>query len=122
MRSVAVFWLTFGLVALAVVAVLLGLMIVQPAEPGSQVNWHAGKADKLPVAAAFVAHPVRVIRLAGDPPPAVIPLPPPPPQRDLLEVNQPADTLMPRPVRHDPCVRYGGHRVVSGRHWHCRHD
>jgi poly(3-hydroxybutyrate) depolymerase len=112
--------LAFALLVMAGIAVSLGLLAVQPARPEAV----GIKADKLPVQ-ALVARPVRVIHLAGDPPPAIrLPPPAPPRERDLLEANQPADTLpapAPRLHRRDPCARYGGHRVVTGRYWHCRY-
>jgi hypothetical protein len=87
------------------------------------------KADKLTADLPMVANPVKPVRIAAaDDIPRVdimVPEPKAPPQRELLEANQPADTLRPPApaARRDPCARWGGHKISThgGRHWHCRY-
>jgi len=86
------------------------------------------KADKLTADLPLVTKPVKPIRIAAaDDIPRVdimVPEPKAPPERDLLEANQPPDTLRPpTPARRDPCARWGGHKITThgGRYWHCRY-
>lgn len=84
------------------------------------------KADKLTADLPLVAKTVKPIRIAGadDTIPRVnimVPEPKAPPERDLLEQNQPSDTMMPPPHHRDICQRSGGKKIVTnhGRSWRC---
>jgi hypothetical protein len=87
------------------------------------------KADKLVTDLPLAAKPVKPVRIAAaDDIPRVdimVPEPKAPPERELLEANQPADTLRPPALatRRDPCARWGGHKITThgGRYWHCRY-
>ena len=107
------------------VGLLVGAIVSLLSSPHPHETKAAPKADKLTVS-ALVAHRVPTTKIAGEiilVPEVVLPPVTAPPERELLEVKQPADTLPPPRRRHDPCARWGGHKIVThgGRYWHCRY-
>jgi hypothetical protein len=82
------------------------------------------KADKLTADLPLPAKPVKPVRIAAadDIPRTDIMVPEPeaPPEHELLEQNQPADTL-PALRPRDICQRSGGKKIVTnhGRGWRC---
>jgi hypothetical protein len=110
---------TIGIVVFIGVIMLVSFALMGVLHPIEPVIHQKG--DRL--AAPFVAHPVRVIPIV-EKPPAVDAPPALPPEKELLEADQPRDTIEP-PARphHNPCARWGGHKIVThgGRYWHCRY-
>jgi hypothetical protein len=117
----------------ALIVAAIGMLAAVLSLVGRPAAAPSHKGNKLPVQRTrLYAHAVPTIsyKVAGDiilAPELVLPQPKPPPEAELLEQHQPADSGVVAPVQHrvrshDPCARYGGHKVVTrSGYWHCRH-